>query len=50
VGTMGTKSRIVMYQHLFIHFCTLPPKTKRVQWVQWIQKASNTNNLRDART
>jgi len=32
---MGTKSRIVMYQHLFIHFCTLRPKMKRVQWVQF---------------
>jgi len=47
---MGTMTRIVVYQHLFIHFCTLPPILKKVQWVQWNQKASNTNNLRDART
>jgi len=35
VGTMGTKSRIVMYQHLFSRFCTLPPKMKKVQKVQF---------------
>ena len=38
-----------MYQHLFSRFCTLPPILKKVQWVQLYQKASNTNNLRDAR-
>ena len=32
---MGTEPRIVTYQHLFTRFCTLPPKTKRVQWVQF---------------
>jgi hypothetical protein len=47
---MGTKSRIVMYQHLFVHFCTFRGWYNRVQKVQWIQKASNTNNLRGART
>jgi hypothetical protein len=47
---MGTETRIVMYQHLFTRFCTLPPKMKRVQWVQGVQKPSNTNNLRGART
>jgi len=32
---MGTMTRIVVYQHLFIHFCTLPPKMKKVQKVQF---------------
>jgi len=29
VGTMGTKVILVVYQHLFVHFCTLGLKWKR---------------------
>ena len=43
---MGTKSRIVIYQHLFVHFCTKTLIFHLVQLVQMYQKASNTNDLR----
>ena len=32
---MGTKSRIVMYQHLFVRFLYPRPKMKKVQKVQF---------------
>ena len=63
---MGTKVIIVVYQHLFVHFCTFAKGTigyKRYnlkisidyqglfkQKFNYRQKASNTNNLRGART
>ena len=56
---MGTKSRIVIYQHLFVHFCTFAKGTIGYNGYNGslshlfnhiFQKASNTNNLRGART
>jgi len=35
---MGTKSRIVVYQHLFAHFCTFRGWYNRVQKVQFKNK------------
>ena len=50
--TIGTNSRIVVYQHLFAQICILEQDTigyKRYNFVKNDQKASNTNDLRDAR-
>ena len=50
--TIGTNSRIVVYQHLFAQICILEQDTigyKRYNFVKNDQKASNTNKIRDAR-
>ena len=47
---MDTKSRVVIYQHLFTRFCIFYKDTIGYKKIQLIQKASNTNNLRGART
>ena len=60
---MGTKVIIVVYQHLFVRFCTFSKGTigykrynlkiqlpRLIYKSTIIQKASNTNNLRGART
>ena len=50
--TIGTNSRIVVYQHLFAQICILEQDTigyKRYNFVKNIEKASVCNDLRDAR-
>jgi len=51
VVTIGTKVRIVVYQHLFAQICILEQDTigyKRYNFTKMIKKASNTNKIRDA--
>ena len=53
VVTIGTRARIVVYQHLYAQICILEQDTigyKIYNFIKNAQKARNTNNLRDART
>ncbi len=46
--TIGTNSRIVIYQHLFAQICILEQDTigyKRYNFVKNVKKASNTNEI-----